>query len=494
MSFLWHQPLAFSRPHQHTHPQPRQAAPKILLPATQAPSRGPETAYLQRRTVELRHESGALEARREIDSLQSSDNALFFRMVAPGLGLTERVMLCSWTALGEWRLEPHGGRDAAGREYSRQVGCFLATSTAYEGVVVVRCRAGAAACTHPGLTLPNDATVLAAFEPFDGTASHAAVLYPNAVNLTDAATMLTWTSQAKMLFNQFEEELLAVFDTLAFSYGALNDVSTPLLPRRLRRFACRPDGAPPGGFETGPAEGLVAFSKRIHHAQWNDQGTALRPARIHPTAPVAEDSLSRAGQSAVVIEEGFRHNQVFPGFFNRLPEGDGHRVGHQADVGTERVTNGLLKTAREAVHAALLDESDAASVKFETVAAAKAKVQFLSMLCVPDHLHAPMHNGMALVKAFLVPHWKVASLDQIKSLLGFSGIRPSKEGESYRLKRRLLRVFMLAYSKVLLRRFHTTPGSLDRVKKLADGRTLDEADYLERVRRAPSHHARVTAR
>ena len=403
-------------------------------------------------------------------------------MVAPGLGLTERVMLCSWTALGEWRLEPHGGCDAAGREYSRQVGCYLATSTAYKGVVVFRCRAGAPACTHPGLTLPIDETVLAAFQAFDGTASHAALLYPDAVNLTDAATMLTRTSEAKMLLQQIEEEFLFVFDTLTFSYGALNDVSTPLLKRRGRRFARLPDGAAPGGFEVGPAEGVMAFSKRVHGAQWNDEGSALRPARIHPTAPVAEDSLSRAGQAAVILEESLRHGQTHPGFYNRLArEGDGHRIFHQADVGTERVTIGLLKTTREKVAAALLDEGDPACVKFQSVTAAKAKVHFLSVLSVPDHLHAPMHNGMALVKSFLVPHWKAASLDQIKTLLGYSGIRPSKEGESYRLKRRLLRIFMLAYSKVLLRRFHTTPGNLDRVRKLEDGRTLDEQDYLKRV-------------
>jgi len=184
------------------------------------------------------------------------------------------------------------------------------------------------------------------------------------------------------------------------------------------------------GHNVGPPEGALAYSRRVHALQWNSVLAQLRPARIRPTAPVVEDSLSHTGQAAVVLEEFFRHGQRSPGFFNRLPGGDSNRIAHQGDVGTERVTIGLQRKARTAVQLALLDESDARSVKFESVAVAKSSVLFLSMLTVPDHLHAPLHNGMALVKGFLAAHWKVASLDQLKTLFGYSGIRPSKEGES----------------------------------------------------------------
>ena len=450
---------------------------------------------MRARTVEIRHSSEAIRARTELDIVQSSDNASFWKMTAPGLGLTERVMLCSWTALGEWILDPCGGCDADGVEYSRSVGHFLSLAgSKLPGIVVVTRRAGAVVCTHPGMRMPTDPTLLAALVPFDGTATHAALLYPEAVNLSDSPTMLTWVSEGKELELQCLEQLAYTCETLNFSFGALNDVSSPLLPRRWRRFGRLPPGCDPGGHSVGPPEGALAYSRRVHPPQWNSALTQLRPARIRPTAPVAEDSLSHTGQAAVVLEEYFRHGQRSPGFFNRLPGGDSNRIAHQGDVGTERVTIGLLRKARTAVQLALLDESDARSVKFESVAVAKSSVLFLSMLTVPDHLHAPLHNGMALVKGFLVAHWKVASLDQLKTLFGYSGIRPSKEGESYRLKRRLLRIYALAYIQVLMRHFHTTPSLIGRVKKLADGYTLDEEDYWKRVRISASHISHLASR
>ena len=280
------------------------------------------------------------------------------------------------------------------------------------------------------MRMPMDPTLLAALVPFDGTATHAALLYSEAVNLGDSPTMLTWVSEGKELELQCLEQLASTCETLNFSFGALNDVSSPLLPRRLRRFGRLLPGCDPGGHTVGPPEGALAYSRRVHALQWNSVLAQLRPARIRPTAPVVEDSLSHTGQAAVVLEEFFRHGQRSPGFFNRLPGGDSNRIAHQGDVGTERVTIGLQRKARTAVQLALLDESDARSVKFESVAVAKSSVLFLSMLTVPDHLHAPLHNGMALVKGFLAAHWKVASLDQLKTLFGYSGIRPSKEGES----------------------------------------------------------------
>ena len=449
----------------------------------QAGARGPEQRWLRRRTVVLQHGARAVAARAELDLVQSSDNASFFRMVAPGLGVTERVMLCSWTALGEWHLHSAGGLDAAGRERSRVVGSYLVTGGAYATAVFPTRSVGALSCTHldPSMRLPADPAVLAALVPFDGTVAHAALLAPLAVNSTKAPTMLTATSGVGTLELGISEEWAAALQALVYDYGALNDVSTLVLARRSRRFARRPDGAPPGGFEAGDPESLVAHSQRVHAAQWNDDRTAVHAARIHPTAPLPEDSLSSAGQLAIVIEEWLRHGQFHPGYFALTAQGDGHRVFHQGDVGTEKVTLGLLRRARQRVLAAVVDESDPRSAKFETEAAARAAVDVLAALAVPDHLHAPLHNGMALVKGFLVPHWKIASLDQLKTLLGFSGIRPSKEGEGYRLKQRLLKIHMLAYNQVLLRRFHTNPECIGRVRRTADG-ALDEVDYFARVR------------
>jgi len=142
----------------------------------------------------------------------------------------------------------------------------------------------------------------------------------------------------------------------------------------------------------------------VHAAQWDDERTAVHAARVHPTAPLPEDWLSSAGQLAIVIEEWLRHGQFHPGYFALTAQGDGHRVFHQGDVGTEKVTLGLLRRVRQRVLAAVVDDSDARSAKYETEAAARAAVNVLAAradlaaLAVPDHLHAPLHNGMALVK------------------------------------------------------------------------------------------------
>ena len=46
-----------------------------------------------------------------------------------------------------------------------------------------------------------------------------------------------------------------------------------------------------------------------------------------------------------------------------------------------------------------------------------AALQLLSRLLVADNLHAQLHNGMAIVKMILEPHWFVASLVVIKVTL-----------------------------------------------------------------------------
>mmetsp|Transcript_35300 Transcript_35300/g.117986 ORF Transcript_35300/g.117986 Transcript_35300/m.117986 type:complete len:212 (+) Transcript_35300:285-920(+) len=119
------------------------------------PARGPEQRLLRRRTVLLQHGARAVAARAKLDIVQSSDNASCFKMVAPGLGVTERVMLCSWTALGEWHMHSAGGLDAAGRERSRAEGRYLVTGGAYATTVFPKRSVGAISCTHLDLRLPE---------------------------------------------------------------------------------------------------------------------------------------------------------------------------------------------------------------------------------------------------------------------------------------------------------------------------------------------------
>lgn len=115
---------------------------------------------------------------------------------------------------------------------------------------------------------------------------------------------------------------------------------------------------------------------------------------------------------------------------------------------------------------------------------------------VSDNLHAQLHNGMAIVKMILEPHWYVASLVVIKVTLKMSSCQPSKEGQAYRAKKRLLRLCNRAFQYVLVRRMHTQPppswysrppivGSrvaraaawIDHVRRSTTGDALDEAHY-----------------
>jgi len=96
-----------------------------------APSHGPEDAWLRERTLRTHCEQRELQASGSSNGgvlLQSSDNASLHKMTQPGLGLTERVTLCSWTALGWTRLHSAGGKGRDGRELPRHVARHLATN------------------------------------------------------------------------------------------------------------------------------------------------------------------------------------------------------------------------------------------------------------------------------------------------------------------------------------------------------------------------------
>ena len=166
-------------------------------------------------------------------------------------------------------------------------------------------------------------------------------------------------------------------------------------------------------------------------------------------------------------------------------------------VGSEKINLANLHRLTRRVWRATLDVTDDRSEKFSTPQEAMAALQLLSRLLVSDNLHAQLHNGMAIVKMILEPHWFVASLVVIKVTLAMSSIQPSKEGQGYRLKKKLLRLCNRAYQTVLVRRTHTQPPPswytpppawtaavrgrvaawVDYVRRSAAGDALDEAHY-----------------
>jgi hypothetical protein len=442
---------------------------------------GPEQQYLRARAVRLRHNGVLAQRRSTADFVQSADNASFCKMATVGTASTSILQLISWTALGETFWPPAGGFDEDGEELSRRVGRFIVVSKPYANVAVPEIKPGARSSSHPTLRLPTDADEFSRLEfvAFDGTPSHAACLVPGAVNLTDAPTMLTGQSERRMLEQQLNEEVLQTIMTLGRCFGTFDDVPGLVIGSRPRSFGpIRQDGEPPGVFGLGSVSGEVAYSQAVHRPQWNADCSGLEPARLVITPPVAEDLNSLAGALAVALFEAQRHGQLSPGWYNKVEGGDGNRVFAQGDVATDKCALSNLRRLQHRVYRACLPASHPQCLKFESVDEAKGVVRALAMLAVPDRLHAPLHNGMAYVKAILEPYWLIASLASIKVFLGCSGIRPSKEGESYRAKKRLLRTYLLAYVRVQVRRFHTTAELVDAVARTADGK-LDEADYLK---------------
>jgi hypothetical protein len=166
--------------------------------------------------------------------------------------------------------------------------------------------AGAPCSWPPDTSLPVNvaADASADLQPFDGTLNHAAALVPDYVNLTDAATPLMGTSERKTLMLQFVEELAALPRRAVFEDGALDNVSTLVLPTRGIRFAQLPPGAPAGGFAVGPPDGMRAHSTSVYAAQWEVLGEKLRAVQMRPDIPLPEDSLSamaRMGAAAVAL-------------------------------------------------------------------------------------------------------------------------------------------------------------------------------------------------
>jgi uncharacterized membrane protein YgcG len=292
-------------------------------------------------------------------------------------------------------------------------------------------------------------------------------------------------------------ELAAARRTAVHEDGALDDVSTLVPPVRGIRFAKPLPADATGGFEVGPPDGMRAHSRELCPQQWADAGDVLRRATLVPGVPLPEDSLSAMGAAAVALQLALEHGMRHPGFYNRLgADGDGDRAFYQGDVGSEKINLSNLARLTRRVWRATLRTTDARSEKFATPREAMAALDLLARLMVADHLHAQLHNGMAIVKMILEPHWYVASLVVIKVTLKMSSCQPSKEGQGYRLKKKMLRLCNRAYQHVLVRRMHTQPPPawftlppswgaahtrlaawVDATRRTAAGDALDEAHY-----------------
>ena len=186
----------------------------------------------------------------------------------------------------------------------------------------------------PDRCLPADAAQIATakFEPFDGTLNDAARLVPSMVNLGDAVAPISGGSQQQTLMLAMTEELAASRRASVFEDGALDDVSTLVLPMRGIRFAKRlPCGTTNvGGFEVGDSDGMRTHSRDMYAAQWD--GDELRRTTLNPGVPLPEDSLSAMGAAAVALQLALEHGQRHPGFYSRLgAKGDGDRAFYQGD-------------------------------------------------------------------------------------------------------------------------------------------------------------------
>jgi len=323
-------------------------------------------------------------------------------------------------------------------------------------------RGGRPCAWPPDRNLPTNSAVLTAakFECFDGTINHAAKLVPAMVNLGDAAAPISGASQEKTLMLAMTEELAACRRASVHEDGALDDVST-LVPsvrgfRFPKRLPCNATNL--GSFEIGPPDGMRAHSRDFYGQQWAEEGEVLRRTTLNPGVPLPEDSLSAMGAAAVALQLAMEHGMRHPGFYNRLgAEGDGDRAFYQGDVGSEKINLANISRLIRRVWKATLPVTHQKSEKFSTPQEAMAALQLLAKLMVTDNLHAQLHNGMAIVKMILEPHWFVASFVVIKVTLKMSSCQPSKEGQAYRPKKRLLRLCLRAFMCVLVRRLHTQP-------------------------------------
>ena len=207
--------------------------------------------------------------------LQSSDNASLFKMTQPGLGITQRSMLCTWTAVGSTTFHPAGGRGRDGAELPCHVARHVATNRAspLAGTAVHEPTPGAACCWPPDRCLPRDTTVVdeAGWRAYDGTMHHASKLVPWLVNLNrNVGAPLSGACEQRTLMLAMLEEQAASRRNAVFEDGALDDVSTLVLPVRGFRFGRLPQSAAwsGAGFEAGPAEGMHAHSLAQYAAQW----------------------------------------------------------------------------------------------------------------------------------------------------------------------------------------------------------------------------------
>eukprot|EP00966_Prymnesium_polylepis_P045047 1044023-Prymnesium_polylepis.1 len=192
---------------------------------------------------------------------------------------------------------------------------------------------------------------------------------------------------------------------------------------------------------------------------------------------------------------GSRHGRLHNGRPNLLDEeGDAYMPELQGDLGTYNTVNGCVERQEDAVLRGGFASEEAAAENVKalrmvwafdqlkpqattaahrcTVAPPLSDVPAASDVSRARILSLQMHNQMAIVKANIMPRYKMGSLETERVQQGFSVFKPSREGQHFRAKKELSLRRLLAYCGCLLRRFHIYEREkwVDKCKLAADGK------------------------
>jgi hypothetical protein len=306
---------------------------------------------------------------------------------------------------------------------------------------------------------------------FDGTLNHAVEIAAQTLNFR-GLTLRSHVPLDKQFEHCFEQELLQVLSDLTYVYHNIDDTSIGVLPLHVWSMLQRPEGGAVGSYEEGPRLGLKALSQRYAGACWADDNV-MRKLDLIIEEPLFENSLSHDGQWRCLMELAVRNQQLWRWYNTEGEFGDLQRPFLQADIGTYNTARGCLEKQQDAV----------AKGGFPSEEAAATAIKGLRMASAFDPMRAHMHNQFALMKANMIPRWRMGSAETDRVQQGFSVMKPSKEGQNERDKKEVMLRRAITYLAVLQRRFHIYERDrwLLKVRTDAAG-DLDRADYMRLFR------------
>jgi hypothetical protein len=419
-------------------------------------------------------------------------------MEAPKLGQKIDAALVHATATGRVPLDEMSGSLGDGKELSAKVGRYIARAGPMKHTAFATLKPGALSTSHPGLALPAEyakrTCSTSDWAEYDGTLSQAAEICASTVNF-EGLTQRSHVPLAKQWVHGLDQELLQTISDLTYVYRILDDYSGPILPLHRWSMLRRPEGGAVGSYEEGPREGLRALSQRYARALWNEDLTSLRKTPLISEVPLYENSLASDGQWRILMVLGSRHGRLHNGHPNLLDEeGDAYMPELQGDLGTYNTVNGCVERQENAVLRGGFASEEAAAENVKALRMVWAFNQLKPQATTAAHRcaaapplsHVPavsdgsrarvlslqMHNQMALVKANIMPRYKMGSLETERVQQGFSVFKPSREGQHFRAKKELSLRRLLAYCGCLLRRFHIYECEkwVNKCKLAADGK------------------------